>query len=211
MAAMRPLKTLTLLGFAPILSSSACRVTPLFSQRDLHQCYTYSTATSTPYDFFTYRLAASFSAKGKRFNPKTDLLSFNESNSLLRESIARRRPASGQDAFFISSIGNSTNVAFGVADGVGGWIESGIDPAHFSHGLCENMADISRSTEQRMEAKLKARELLQKGYNAVVADNSITGGGSTACIAVGGNSGALQVAKYERIRSFVPVATLILN
>ena len=195
MAAMRPLKTLTLLGFAPILNGSACRVSPLFSQRDLRQCHAYS--TSRPHDSFTYRLAASFSAKGQRFNPKTDLLSFNESNSLLSESIARRRPASGQDAFFISSIGNSTNVAFGVADGVGGWIESGIDPAHFSHGLCENMADIARSTEHGMEAKMKAKELLQKAYNAVVADKSITGGGSTACIAVGGNNGALQVAKYE--------------
>lgn len=193
MALMRPLKTLTLLGFTPILNSSSCRVPALFSQRDLHQCYPYSTSSS--YESFTYRLAASYSAKGKRFNPKADILSFNESNSLLRESIARRRPASGQDAFFISSIGNSSNVAFGVADGVGGWIESGIDPAHFSHGLCENIADIARSTEQGMETKLKARELLQKGYNAVVADKSITGGGSTACIAVAGENGTLQVAK----------------
>ena len=193
MAAMRPLKTMALLGFTPILNGSACRVSPLLSQRDLPQCYPFS--TSAPHESFSYRLAASYSAKGKRFNPKTDLLSFNESNSLLREPIAKRRPASGQDAFFISGIGNSTNVAFGVADGVGGWIESGIDPAHFSHGLCENMADIARSTEHGAEEKLKARELLQKGYNAVVADKTITGGGSTACIAVGGNNGDLQVAK----------------
>ena len=32
----------------------------------------------------------------------------------------------GEDAYFISSVGGG---AFGVADGVGGWQESGINPA----------------------------------------------------------------------------------
>ena len=87
-------------------------------------------------------------------------------------------------------------MAFGVADGVGGWSDSGIDSAHFSHRLCEHMAEVARGVVQGAEEELKANELLQKGYDAVVADKSIYGGGSTACIAVGSNDGALQVAKY---------------
>ena len=118
---------------------------------------------------------------------------------MLRDSIAKERPNSGQDAFFISGIGSSTNVAFGVADGVGGWSESGIDSAHFSHGLCKYMTEVACGVEQGAEKKLKAGGLLQKGYDAVVADKSIPGGGSTACIAIGSNDGALQVAKYVSI------------
>jgi len=189
MAAMRPLKTLTLLGFSPILQGHACRApSPVLVQ----QCFSYS--TSTPPASFVYRIAASFSAKGKRFDPKKDCLAFNESTSNLPDLLARKRPASGQDAFFFSNIGNSTNVAFGVADGVGGWSDSGIDPAHFSHGLCEHMASIALGVEKGSEGKLRARDLLQWGYDAVVDDDAVVGGGSTACIAVGGSNGALQVA-----------------
>lgn len=104
------------------------------------------------------------------------------------------RPGSGQDAFFASRIGNSSNVAFGVADGVGGWSDSGIDSAHFSHGLCRYMAISAREAGDPAE-KFAVRELLQHGYLGVVADRDILGGGSTACVAVARNNGNLEVAK----------------
>ena len=105
------------------------------------------------------------------------------------------KPASGQDAFFIKRVGNGTSMAFGVADGVGGWANSGIDSAHFSHGLCEHMIQAAQTTNETEEKTLGAEKLLQVGYDGVVTDESIPGGGSTACVAVGREDGSIQVAK----------------
>jgi protein phosphatase PTC7 len=187
--AMRLSKTLSLLGFSPLLQIYACRSTPLLSL--LPQCSLYSTQVFS--DPYTYRIAASFSAKGHRLNPKVNLFNFLPNADTTAKT--KQRSASGQDAFFVSSIGTSSNVAFGVADGVGGWADSGIDSAHFSHGLCEAMARIAERTDPESTLKLRPGDLLQKGYDKVVADKSIDGGGSTACIAVGRSNGTLQVAK----------------
>ncbi|MCJ1394887.1 hypothetical protein MMC18_007767 [Xylographa bjoerkii] len=201
MAAMRPIKSLYLLGFTPFLLGSACRVSTPFIHRDApQQCLPYSNSWSP--ETFSFRIAASFSAKGHKFNPKTNLFTFKRDDQRQAETAdasPRKRLDSGQDAFFVSNIGKSRNVAFGVADGVGGWSDSGIDSADFSHGLCERMADIAgeASTSSAWELKrgdLKARDLLQKAYNAIVEEKKIRGGGSTACIAVGHSDGALQVA-----------------
>lgn len=110
------------------------------------------------------------------------------------------RPGSGQDAFFTSRVGDSSHVAFGVADGVGGWSDSGIDSAHFSHGLCRYMAKSAREAGEPAET-FTVRELLQKGYEGVVADRNIPGGGSTACVAVAGNNGNMEVAKYDSFKT----------
>lgn len=84
-------------------------------------------------------------------------------------------------------------MAFGVADGVGGWSDSGIDSADFSHALCRYMAKHAQDNTE--EQKLGARDLLHLGFEDVVADKTIPGGGSTACIAVGHSDGHLEVAK----------------
>lgn len=147
-------------------------------------------SASAPLGAFSYRVGAAFSAKNTRFNTKTDSFLFNAGNS----EINTGRPRSGQDAFFVSKVGKCGNVAFGVADGVGGWISSGIDSAHFSHGLCRSMATIARDDEDS-ENIMRVQDLLYKGYAKVVADRSISGGGSTACIAVGREDGNLEVAK----------------
>ena len=195
MATMRPIQALRALTISPILQVSACRVVPLFQQRDLYsQCSAYSTSTSS--QGFSYRIAASFSAKGNSFNPKTDLFSYVPfSGTLPKKIISGQRSRSGQDAFFVNNIGNSSHVAFGVADGVGGWSDSGIDSAFLSHGLCEYMREIAEKTGGPSAEKLKARELLQKGYEGVLADESIAGGGTTACVAVGHEDGGFEVAK----------------
>ena len=86
-------------------------------------------------------------------------------------------------------------MAFGVADGVGGWSDSGIDSAHFSHGLCQRMIETAESLNMSSEPLLGAQKLLQSGYDAVVADETIPGGGSTACVAIGRDDGNLEVAK----------------
>ena len=214
---MHPLKSIGILGLSPILKSSACRCAPLFSQQDLRpQCLLsnsqkinfpgdarfssrlYSTSPSRPFaklsQFvgFDYRVGASFCAKNRRFNPLRDSFCF-ESAGLEKETVTGR-PGSGQDAFFTSRIGNGSNIAFGVADGVGGWSDSGIDSAHFSHGLCRYMAKSAKEAGEPTE-KFTVKELLQNGYDGVVADPNIPGGGSTACVAVAGNNGNVEVAK----------------
>lgn len=217
---MLPLRGLSFLGLSPILQCSACRFSPLFSQQDLRpQCFpgyassaqaaaeaksTYHTTTSSlPRSYstatasygFSYRIGASFSAKGRRFNPKTDHYLYDPANQI-RSSYDTGKPTSGQDAFFVSRLGNGSSMAFGVADGVGGWSDSGIDSAHFSHGLCQRMIEVAENANTSTEKTLGAQKLLQKGYDAVVADETIAGGGSTACIAVGRDNGNLEVAKY---------------
>ena len=204
MAAMRPWKALRWLGLAPVLQASAYRSSLPFTlpfaiwglQPSHNQCVPFSSSSSPSAGSFTYRIAASFSAKNQRFNPKTNLRSYETKESSSRRNTRQQRPRSGEDAFFVASIGGSSNVAFGVADGVGGWADSGVDPSDFSHGLCEYMSSIAQDTNLSITKRVYAGELLQKGYDSVVRDKAITAGGSTACIAVGGSDGALEVAKF---------------
>ncbi|KAI9761947.1 MAG: Dual-specificity kinase, spindle pole body (SPB) duplication and spindle checkpoint function [Chaenotheca gracillima] len=152
---------------------------------------------------FSYRVAAAYSAKGRRYDPERNVFTFNPFNRI-QTAVADRnvnnlkklgRPASGQDAFFVSRVGETEGVAFGVADGVGGWIESGIDSALFSHGLCEQMAKAASEFDtQSSPSALRAQELLATGYKNVLRDRSIPGGGSTACVAVARSDGSLNVA-----------------
>lgn len=141
---------------------------------------------------FEYRIGASFSAKDRRFNPLQDSYSFDPSAP--EKDVVTGKPASGQDAFFSSIVGQTGNVAFGVTDGVGGYSEQGIDSAHFSHGLCRNLAKAARDPRESA-ARLTARDLLQRGYDGVVAERQIRGGGSTACIAVARSNGSMEIAK----------------
>jgi protein phosphatase PTC7 len=154
---------------------------------------------------FTYQVAASYSAKGHRFNADANVftagpLDPNKSNITdIKECKAainkNKRARSGQDAFFYSQVGDTETTTFGVADGVGGWMDSGVDPADFSHGLCEYMACAARIWPQGAKTKsLHPKDLLQVGYDEVIKDHSIVGGGSTACLAVAEPEGNVEVA-----------------
>ena len=208
---MQSFKSIGILRLSPILHCSACRYAPIFLKQALRaQCLsigpgtvsrTYlegnlsrqsSTLRTIGSSGFTCRVAAAFSSKITRFNPKTDLYSFESAKA--KGDIVTGKPRSGQDAFFVSKIGQGNSIAFGVADGVGGWIESGIDSAHFSHALCKYMAKAAREMGD-MGEKLRASELLQLSYDSVVADDLIGGGGSTACVAIVRPNGKLEVAK----------------
>lgn len=109
----------------------------------------------------------------------------------------RGRPDSGEDAFFVSRIGStsadSDAVAFAVADGVGGWTESRVDPADFSHGLCGYMAETALAWEKSAD-KLRPKQLLQTGYDQIVADPAIKAGGSTASVGVALPDGRVELA-----------------
>ena len=151
---------------------------------------TYSTSVTKP--SFSFRIGAAFSAKITPFNPEKDLFSFDPATQ--NNTIRYRQQRTGQDAFFVSKVGSGNNVAFGVADGVGGWIDSGIDSAHFSRGLCRYMAKVAEEFDDSSN-KIRAEVLLRKGYEGTVDDGSIVGGGSTACVAVASSDGHIEVAK----------------
>lgn len=154
---------------------------------------------------FSYHVAASYSAKRDKLDPERNLYTQNNFDSsssgftdvkqCVRQNDKRLRPRSGQDSFFHSQVGTSEASAFGVADGVGGWEESGVDPADFAHGLCEYMACAARMWPQGAKSNtLQPKYLLQTAFDEVTADNAILGGGSTACVAVAAPDGNVQVA-----------------
>ncbi|OTA97934.1 hypothetical protein M434DRAFT_391543 [Hypoxylon sp. CO27-5] len=145
---------------------------------------------------FTYHAAASFSAKYKKFDPIAHVFHFNPYNRIQTQKRPKsKRPASGQDAFFISRVGDTNAVAFGIADGVGGWEDSGVDPADFSHSFCDYMAAAAYEHKpDGGELLLTARSLMQRGYDDVCRDGSIHAGGSTASIGIASEDGKLEVA-----------------
>ncbi|CAK7263055.1 Protein phosphatase 2C 7 [Sporothrix epigloea] len=171
-------------------------------------------ATCARRSIFTYNVAASYIAKDRPYDPSTHVFHFNPYNHVQQTSTSQRkrpsqRPDSGQDAFFVSRVGETGTVALGVADGVGGWMESGVDPADFSHGICDYMAAAAydhgrtQATEQsetplndrqQTPPSLGARQLMEIGYQAVRHDRSIRAGGSTAIVGLLSPDGGLEVA-----------------
>jgi len=146
-----------------------------------------------------YNVAASYIAKGLLYDPSTHVFHFDPYNRVQPPKPGRAkssRPKSGQDAFFVSRVGSSPGeVALGVADGVGGWMDSGVDPADFSHAFCDYMAAAAHEYKPGAGSPpLTARQLMQKGYEAVCHDPTIKAGGSTAIVGLLGESGTLEVA-----------------
>lgn len=177
------------------------------------------TASSQP-SRISYRVAASSSGKGKRFHPLKNAYNFDPAISDVlgvskdKNPVSRRRtrPDSGEDAFFVSRVGSGPNpnpdgsrsttsrdqpdpeaVAFAVADGVGGWTESRVDPADFSHGLCAYMAQSALSWTESSSA-LRPKQLLQAGYDAIVDDPAVKAGGSTASVGIALPDGRVELA-----------------
>jgi protein phosphatase PTC7 len=137
----------------------------------------------------TYHLSAAYSDKKHKLDLSHNHFTYSPSSK-----DNRGRAKSGQDSYFIAPVGETSTLAFGVVDGVGGWEESGVDPADFAHGLCDYMADAARRFGGQRGPK--PVELLDEGYEQVMKDESIAAGGCTACIATVTDSGLLSVAKY---------------
>ncbi|KHO00625.1 5-azacytidine resistance protein azr1 [Metarhizium album ARSEF 1941] len=156
---------------------------------------TSSTPLPTP-PRFSYHIAASFIAKDCPYDPSAHVFHFNPYNRIQPPRHRRRssRPNSGHDAFFVSRINDSGAVAFGITDGVGGWVDSGVDPADFSHGLCDHMAASAYEHDAAKSPPLTARRLMQQGYDAVHRDRSLHAGSSTACVGIASPDGTLDVA-----------------
>jgi protein phosphatase PTC7 len=147
-----------------------------------------------------YGISAAYSGKGERLNHGRNTFELGRSKEpmgVLPTALPRhKRPRSGQDAFFASYIDSTDSVAFGVADGVGGWTDQGVDPADFAHSLCANMAEeASTYCGQSPEGMPRTQYFLEEAFMKVIEDDSVPAGGSTACLAVADPNGKVEVAK----------------
>lgn len=161
---------------------------------------TYSSSSSAAPPF-TYRLAAAASAKRTPPRPpkagRDYWLYSSTQNNVSPPYIRSTKPDAGEDAFFMATVGaNAHHVAFGVADGVGGWQDSGVDPSDFSHGLCGLMAGTAHIYEDVEVGKVpRPQDLMQTAYDAVIGNPRIVAGGCTASLGVLDGEGGLEAAK----------------
>ncbi|KAF5391391.1 hypothetical protein D9757_001899 [Collybiopsis confluens] len=129
----------------------------------------------------------------------------------------------GEDFFFVQEMRNGSGVSFGVADGVGGWVESGINPALFSQCLMYHSGRYSRNAwagepeidptldyEEREQVEgweLTPYHCLDLAYGGVLREKYVQAGSSTACLlSLNSSSGLLRSANlgdsgYSIIRS----------
>eukprot|EP00128_Syssomonas_multiformis_P009263 Colp12_sorted_trinity150504_noHs@13380 len=82
----------------------------------------------------------------------------------------------GEDAFFVAE--TESQSLLGVADGVGGWNEIGVDPSAFSWALMNNCAKFAHS-----ERNIDAPTLLTKAFDLLVSEKQVAAGSATACLA----------------------------
>lgn len=119
----------------------------------------------------------------------------------------------GEDFFFVQEMRNNSGVSFGVADGVGGWVESGIDPSLFSQALMYHahryakhawvgepeidplQQDEGKANEHASGWELTPYECLELAHNAVLREKTVEAGSSTACLlTVNSMNGLLRAA-----------------
>ncbi|KAF7968268.1 hypothetical protein HWV62_31055 [Athelia sp. TMB] len=117
----------------------------------------------------------------------------------------------GEDFFYVQEMRNGSGVSLGVADGVGGWVESGVDPSLFSQALMFHAHRYSRAAwagepeidptleyEEREEIEgweLTPKECLDLAYGGVLRERLVEAGSSTSClINLNASSGILRSA-----------------
>ncbi|CAO3598816.1 unnamed protein product [Absidia cylindrospora] len=81
----------------------------------------------------------------------------------------------GEDAFYQTFTPNGLSI--GVADGVGGWAEVGVDPALFSWTLMNNAAAVAKD-----ETSPDAHHILDVAFQQLQHGGKVEAGSSTACI-----------------------------
>lgn len=167
---------------------------------------TQSSTSSTSIPHIRLHIAGSSTGKRRRFRPDLNTHEYDPAVGSLGvqrganlEEKRSSRVDSGQDAYFVSSLGDpsfSSDTAFAIADGVGGWTDRGIDPADFSHGLCAHMASVARSFQASEDSsqRLSPKQLLAQGYRRLIIDPDIHAGGTTACVGIVDASGRLRIA-----------------
>lgn len=174
-------------------------------KRSFHTSKRFAATTQSAIPHISLHIAAASSGKGRKYEPEKSTLDYvpgpdstlgvqSQGNVYQRR---RSRPDSGEDAYFVSSVGGDSNiVALGVCDGVGGWQEQGINPADFSHGMCSHMAHTAQTWRRTSSQpdNLHPKRLLNTAYDATLQDVQIRAGGATACVAVTDGTGRMRTA-----------------
>ncbi|KAJ7063297.1 phosphatase 2C-like domain-containing protein [Mycena amicta] len=138
--------------------------------------------------FFSFQIGASWAAKPPYelrrripFPPNPAIVAWR--NSVLAK-LGKTSP-SGPGEDFLFTREHDHGVVFGVADGVGGWSDRGVDPAAFSQALLY-YADQQPPTASPSEC-------MQSAHHSLLADNRVDVG-ATACFLSFNTSGLLKTA-----------------
>ncbi|KAI0928726.1 hypothetical protein AcW1_005890 [Taiwanofungus camphoratus] len=117
----------------------------------------------------------------------------------------------GEDFFYVQEMRSQSGVSIGIADGVGGWVDSGVDPSMFSQALMyhahryakdswagEPETDPMQEYEEREQVEgweLYPAECLELAHGGVLRERAVQAGSSTACLlTLNASSGVLRAA-----------------
>ncbi|KAH0583883.1 hypothetical protein H2248_009477 [Termitomyces sp. 'cryptogamus'] len=171
---------------------------------------------SAPLRPYKFHIGASWAGKNMLQSLKAPSFPSRSDIGMWRDHTLSRAKAvnsvsAGQDFLFMQSMRNDSGIAFGVADGVGGWAESGVDPSLFSQALMFHAHRYSRNAwagepeidptldyEEREEIEgweMTPYECLDLAYGGVLREKFVQAGASTAClITLNASSGVLRSA-----------------
>ncbi|OAQ29043.1 protein serine/threonine phosphatase 2C [Linnemannia elongata AG-77] len=197
-----------LFGTSTLSSSASSSSSDTTASEVIPQTVATPTPTSHNAIAYNYLLAASWHPKSRQRQQQqqqvqqvqkaqADAEAANTARTLLwKEKLKAAHPHpgkvdAGEDAFF--HVSTRSRVALGVADGVGGWSELGVDPALFSWALMNNAENIARLTDcvppeidpptaGGERSILDAQTILDGAYNELVQSGTVEAGSSTACI-----------------------------
>lgn len=97
----------------------------------------------------------------------------------------------GEDALMVAKSPDQSTVLLGVADGVGGWTESGVDPSLYSNALLHYAAQFA----ERHNTMPTPQAILQHAFDQVAQNPEIEAGSSTACLLrLDGTTGRMSCA-----------------
>jgi len=94
----------------------------------------------------------------------------------------------GEDSFLLD------DTIIGVADGVGGWREEGVDPAIFANKLMENVKLLAAQPYTAVDFSDHPAMLMHQAFAKICLEKEVEGGSATCCLASLTPDGMLKVA-----------------
>ncbi|KAG9013862.1 hypothetical protein FRB94_004243 [Tulasnella sp. JGI-2019a] len=160
----------------------------------------YSVASTQPYRF---HIGASFAGKPVhrserrlaeiKFPLGSDIATWKKQQlEVPGRALTTRDP--GQDMFFVQEMSRRRGMAVGIADGVGGWADSGINPALFAtalmyygaraseHAIAGGAEADTEEHELSSSKELSPKDCLWSAFESVIRDDLVQGGSSTGLI-----------------------------
>ncbi|KAL4258959.1 STXBP/unc-18/SEC1 family protein [Pleurotus pulmonarius] len=103
---------------------------------------------------------------------------------------SRRAKEPGEDFFFVQSLPYDAGIAVGIADGVGGWSDQGVDSAVFSQALMYYASKVYMGeivTEAALKgsssrSRSKPKDVLKLAYDVTMTDSFVKAGSATTCL-----------------------------